>query len=339
MLRREGLTETNSQGRAVVESSEEEAERTERAVVAMLLQSERYDALRLPLAAQYCAAGALCAVLERPDERVKRLTSPAAFRVAHTHFTLGNGITFLHSVGFALEAHARTAIDSEEWSKHGQVTTALSHATMLRSILLQISPAHLRIVDEALDAWPISDDEKRTLKGMSERSLWTGMEIDEIERRLALEMGVNPFSDFGVQTQLGWKALGVTWSIRHHRDAPSRLVACEIAAAVQLIQAEIGGIDLGFTQAEVEIDLRSDRPGGLGVSPIAILHDASALPAPQFEAALREALMQGRTPKALPLRPIRELLAFAQPSGVNRAALDLEQPLALTLRLESREEG
>jgi hypothetical protein len=75
------------------------------AVLAMLLLSEVYDDVNLHFAARYYAAGALYVAINHPSDKVNRLISQAAFRLANTFYAAGEGMSYIHSLSYGLKLH------------------------------------------------------------------------------------------------------------------------------------------------------------------------------------------------------------------------------------------
>jgi hypothetical protein len=107
------------------------------------------------LAARYYAAGAFFTTLNVENEHTSRLISQAAFRVADTYYVAGEGITYVHSMNFALEAHHGVASDPHDWTKHPQLQRSFAHAVVLRAIARHIAPRMVPMIDQAVAAWPL----------------------------------------------------------------------------------------------------------------------------------------------------------------------------------------
>jgi hypothetical protein len=130
-------------------------ENIEGSVLAMLLLSQCYEDLGLHMAARYYAAGAFFTTLNVENEHTSRLISQAAFRVADTYYVAGEGITYVHSMNFALEAHHGVASDPHDWTKHPQLQRSFAHAVVLRAIARHIAPRMVPMIDQAVAAWPL----------------------------------------------------------------------------------------------------------------------------------------------------------------------------------------
>ena len=114
-------------------------------ILAMLVISEAYEALRLHFASRYYAAGALFTALNQEDDRLLVRVEQAIFRLTETFFAAGGGLTYIYHSGAALRAHAAGLVaDADDWSKHPQVQRCLVHAAIYRAIARRIASDLLR---------------------------------------------------------------------------------------------------------------------------------------------------------------------------------------------------
>lgn len=336
-------------------------ESLEGSIIAMLLLSQTYLALNLPLAARYYAAGALYLALRESDDRFKRRVPQAAFAVAESFYTAGEGITFLHALSGALFAHAALTPDADDWSKHKEVQRQVAHALILRAVVLKLAPHALPLVDEAIDLWPLGENERDDLRKMSAGPPWSDETEDDLRKKLSAELGLSPLGDLGPQTEIKWSAFGLLWTVRHEPNEEARLLAMEVATTLQVVQADLGDMDLVIPPSNVTIQFRCDdvsepsvtqqprneeliwavvMPKSIGhdvdqlnvaVTAVAImiLRDSSALPYAEFDRLIEGRMERGLFGKVLSVRPVRELLKFADPNSLDRARMAGEPPLKL----------
>ena len=329
----------------------------EGSVLAMLLLSQSYEDLGLHMAARYYAAGALFTTLNVENERTSRLVSQAAFRVADTFYVAGEGITYVHSMNFALEAHHGVASDPHDWTKHPQLQRSFAHAVVLRAIARYIAPRIVPLIDEAVAAWPLPKSEQDIFRAMSEDEPWSRMTAEEIEAKIAVELGHHPFGDVGTARSVAWSAFGVVWTIRCVPDRDTWLAALELAAAIQIVQVEFADVDLLIIPSRVIIDVEvSDKtkpqcaqlpdngklawkvtmPKAVPNPPseeyqvylmsvvLMVLGQTTALPVPQLDELIEKRMERGLPGRVFSVRPVRELMQLAQPEHLDFAKLASE---------------
>lgn len=329
----------------------------EGSILAMLLLSQSYEDLGLHMAARYYAAGALFTALHVNNERTSRLVGQSAFRVADTFYVAGEGITYVHSMNFALEAHQGVASDPHDWTKHPQVRRSFAHAVVLRAIARHIAPRMVPLIDEAVATWPLPQSERDIFRAMSENEPWSRMTAEDVEAKIAAELGQHPFGDVGAERSVAWSAFGVIWTIRCVADKDTWLAALELAAAIQIVQVEFADVDLMIipslalidveladetkpecaqlpdngklawkvTMPRVAPDARSEEYEAYLMSVVLmVLTQATALPVPQLGALIEKKMERGLPGRVFSVRPLRDLIRFAQPEHLDSAKLASE---------------
>jgi hypothetical protein len=336
----------------------------EGSILAMLTISDCYYSPRMPVAARYYAAGALFITLRSESDEVKRHIGRAAFAIADTFEAAGEGVTFLHSIRPALMAHEMSAIDPGDWEKHPQVKRTIAHAAILRAIARRLAPDLLPLVDTAIAEWPLPPDERDGFIELSQGPPWSTASITDIEGQIAHEFGQHPFSDIGDRRSVEWSALGVRWTVRSVAHQDTWFAALEIAAALQIVQIEFADLDLVLipSAATIDVDLRDLETPMLSQLPdngrlawkivmpkvgprepsfvhpasvaIAILGQTTALPFDAFQQLATERIERGLPLRAFSVRPIRELMAFAEPENLDRKGMQGMQRPAFAHSLE-----
>ena len=174
-----------------------------------------------------------------------------------------------------------------------------------------------------------------------------------LNQKIAKELGQHPFGDIGARAAT-WSALGVVWAVRGSPTPECWLAVCEIAAILQLAQVEFADADLVAIPSNVTIEVElsaverpvvrqlpdngslawrvimpaeyadgrsDDQSFELAATAITILGQATALPFDRFRELTEERFKRGMSSRFFSVRPIRELMAFAQPEGVPWAIL------------------
>ncbi len=174
---------------------------------------------------------------------------------------------------------------------------------------------------------------------------WGSLPSDEIWRRIQAEIGGPIFSDVGARRTIPWSALGITWTVSFANTYELTLLGEELAATLQIIQADLAEVDLCLfpTTANIELELTDHnntvfeevpdnsvarwllRVPSSWLSPqtsghtderlnpltiaATILGQCTALPHDKFVAILESAFKTGLATKAFSVRPARELFA------------------------------
>ena len=321
-------------------------------ILSMLVISHSLSELNLHFAARYYAAGALFLALNQEDETIKHRIGQAFFCLADTFHAVGEGISYLYALAHALEAHHAVASNPHDWTKHPHVQTSFAQATVLRAIARHLDPSIIPLIDKAISSWPLPEEEQKAFINLSEQPPWANMTREEVEKKIASELGQHPFSDIGPRSAT-WSALGIVWTVKGNPTQECWLAVSEIAAVLQLAQVEFGDADLVVVPSDVmiEVELRDirkphieqlpdngrlawratmpieyvadDRDNSFQLAAIAIsiLGQATALPFEKFRELTDERFERGLSARFFSVRPIRELLAFAQPQEIPFAVM------------------
>ena len=317
-------------------------------ILSMLVISQSLSELNLHFAARYYAAGALFLALNQEDEGLERHIGDALFRLADTFHAAGEGIIYFYALTGALEAHHAVASDPHDWTKHSHVQASFAQATILRAIARHLDPAVVPLIDKAISLWPLPQAEKKAFIELSEKPPWANMTREEIEGKIACELGQHPFSDIGSRSAT-WSALGILWTVKGSPNLECWLAVSELAAVLQLAQVEFGDTELIVipSAATIEVELSRARkidikqlpdngklawrvtvpvehPSGaeddytleLASVAITILGQATALRFDTFKELAEKRFQRGLASRFFSVRPIRELLAFVQPDGI-----------------------
>ncbi len=331
-------------------------ENIEGSILAMLLLSQSYEDLRLHMAARYYAAAALFTALHVDSDRTSRLISQAAFRVAHTFYVAGEGITYIYSLCGALELHHSVASDPHDWTKHPQVQATFANAVILRAIGQCIGPPVVPLIDDAIAAWPLPRSELDAFRAMSEKEPWSHVTVEEF----ASELGQHPFGDMGPERSIDWSAFGIVWTIRCVAEKDTWLAALELAAAIQIAHVEFAETDLLIipSRAMINVVLADEtKPqcvqlpdngklawmvsmpkaipetsGGdseayqahLMALVLMVVGQATALPVSKFDKVVEKILERGLPGRVFSVRPLRELMKLAQPERLDFPKLKTE---------------
>jgi hypothetical protein len=322
-------------------------------MLSMLLISQSLSELNLQYAARYYAAGVLFLALNQQDEALKHRVSRAYFRLADTFHAAGEGISYFYVLAHALGAHHALASNPHDWTEHSHVQTSFAQATVFRAIARRLDTRIVRLIDEAISSWPLPETEQKRFIDLSEEPPWANMSRKEIEAKIANELGQHPFGDIGLRSAT-WSALGIVWTVKGSATPEDWLAVTEFAAILQLAQVEFADAELVVIPSDVSIEIElchkkevkikqlpdngklvwrvsmpAEYAGGtddehafeLATVAITILGQVTALPINTFKELTEARFRRGFSARFFSVRPIRELLAFAQPAEIPSAAL------------------
>jgi hypothetical protein len=289
--------------------------------------------------------------LNQEDENLKLRLGQAAIRLADTFYAAGEGITFLYSIGEALQAHEAVANDPDDWNKHSAVSRSMTHAVILYAVGTRLAPDLLPQIDRAVETWPLPVGEREGLISLSKQAPWSTMSLDEIEAKIVNQFGHNPFNDVGQGRSIVWSALGVTWTIQSSADRDTWFAAQDVAATLQIAQVEFADVDLLVVPSQASIEIVLDNIGEpqinqlsdngsltwkivmpreypegadakelafqIATVAITVLGQVTALSFERFRDLCGERFERGLAHRLFSVRPARELMKFAVPSGLD----------------------
>jgi len=219
-------------------------------VLAMILLSNAYGELHLPWAARLYAGAAQMVAMRAGDDQCKRLVGRAAFQIAVSFFEAGESLSYVAALRRALILHLELASDPNDLERHKHIVESFSHVANLRGLLVQAEPQIATKFDEILETWPVSaEDRARLIKA----SAAIALSPEEARAVMGQDIGQSLTNDLGAEARLAWRALGVHWAIV--AQAGERLLAEQLAAVLQIIQADLGEVDLLIVPSNVELQL------------------------------------------------------------------------------------
>lgn len=324
------------------------------AIFAMVSMAHIYLEMKLNYAARYYAAGALLVAIYESNDHARSMIGKAADVIARSFYAAGEAVTYVYSVGQTMSFHGATVSDPGNWKKHEYIAALAATAVQFRVISQRIAPQVCTLLDSAFQEWPMAPEEIEEMKANCERlSPFASESAAEIEKKIADEMGVSPFSDLGLVTEVEWLALGIHWHIFHGSSHDERIMATAVAATLQVLQADLADVELAIIPSDVEIRLsladiarpqnesipsndkvicdlkmpiRSDSALDVGAAlttvAILLLRQASALPNEALDALTDEKFKQGLADRITSVRPATELMALAEPPALNRDAME-----------------
>ena len=182
-------------------------------------------------------------------------------------------------------------------------------------------------IDEVVksEIYDISEDQNGFIFKLDNDTLWKKIQ-DELHGR--------PFNDLGSERIIEWVALGINWSIRFENDYITNSVSEEFVSALQVMLADLAGIDLGLLPVTIDIYCKITEKNKISIENIpsneiqkiiirlpkdysldhvdisvvlAILDKSSVFPSELFVEKIKQSIMEGLSDKIFSVRPYHEL--------------------------------
>lgn len=322
------------------------AETLPKALSAMLLAAECYEHLKLFYAAKYYAAAVVHILFRETDPGLKKLLPRAAFHLCDACYASGSCLSYMELLHLALLFQQNYAPDPFDFAKHEVLQRQLAQVAILRSVTRRLAADVLPALDGMGSEWNLGDDLWSVVTEISQAGAepWGSLPTDEIWRQIQTEIGGPIFSDVGTRRAIRWPALGITWTVSFANTYELALLAEELAATLQIIQADLAEFDLCLfpTTADIELELTDEsrtvfkevpdnntarwllripsrwllpqesQPSE-EVNPLTmaatILGQCTALPYDRFLTIIESAFKAGLSTKTFNARPARELFA------------------------------
>lgn len=305
-------------------------------LVAMLLLSQCYRHLGLPLAAKQFALSAVGAAQASGDDTNVDLVARGLAQAAHSDYDSGAwcGAAELYEVAFM----ARDLYDSESGDPGELWTAAGMHLSMVAMAARDTEPRLQACIDSIC----------RRAGGeqlLTTRDALTPLSPEEWVRRADGQLEGRPFSDVGPERIIRFAALGTDWTVRSSIAYRHARAAERFAAAAQVLLVELSDDDLCLLPARIDVTVEAttkdlaledrvlsrasneqtlrkvllstaERPADLDAEQLhlellhalsRILLDVSLLPAERYFQTLESAYKRGLAHKLSPPRPYDDL--------------------------------
>ena len=235
------------------------AETLPRSLAAMLHAAECYERLKLFYAAKYYAAAVVHILFRETNPGLKKFLPRAAFHLCGSCYASGASLSYMEVLHLALLFQQSYMSDPFEFEKHPALEQQLAQVTILRSVTRRLAVDALPALDRMGGQWDLEADlwSLVTENSRPEAKPWSSLPVGEIWRRIQTEIGGPIFSDVGARRAIRWPALGISWTVSFENTYELALVAEELAATLQIIQADLAEVDLCLfpTTADIELEL------------------------------------------------------------------------------------
>ena len=225
------------------------------ALLAMLMISDCYRQLNLPLAAKQYALAVSGAAHTSGEDHVADLVAEGMLIAAEQSYVMGNWVAALEEVEiglFALHALSEENDRSNEVFQRGMHTYVMC-AWGARSLM----PALVAKIDEIGRRIDLADSAEEVF---ADTKPWSPNRWREIADEQLLG---RPFSDLGDQHIIRFAALGTEWTVKTPNEYAYVRAAERFSAAAQILLVEMAEEDLCLlpTHLEITVDLLEDDGG------------------------------------------------------------------------------
>ncbi len=216
------------------------------ALLIMLGISECYSRLNLPLAAKQYAL-AVAGAASSGDEALLDLVPPGLLAAADSEYVGGAWCSALELLDLGMVAQDLLIDESIDDGARARSERAIFNLGMLLRGARTLSPALLPRVEEVARRQGALDPLQRVIEEADEWDVETHVRLAD-EQLLG-----RPFSDLGAERILRFTALGVEWRLLSPNDYHHVLAAERLAAAAQIMSADLADDDLCLLPTSVEI--------------------------------------------------------------------------------------
>jgi len=241
-------------------------ETIEGSVLSMLLISQSYEKLGLLFAAKYYALASASIALMSTNPEVNLLVPKAIIQAAECDYLQGSWCGYLDLAETGLKAYGIFSKDSTNSTDVDEFYRTIFHVATMIAITSVLNAGLCDFLKEKTEKWNIGDWLNKILP--KAYSVWEKLEISEIWNKLEEQIQGRPFGDIGVVREVTWSELGITWKVSWKNDFETTPVAEQMIAVLQILLADLAGIDLCFLRTNVDINVRKDKISDIKVEPI-----------------------------------------------------------------------
>jgi hypothetical protein len=232
-------------------------------VLATLMTADIFGRLRLYAAAKYYALVAASLVQEADLDLYPR----ALFAAAAADYHQGAWLSAAEANRTAVTSHHLFAEQPLDLDEHSGFRNALVEFLLLDSAAHHQGPIFVEYVATRSRAVGVDELLQQMLDVKPITPWWAGLTAEELTDACIRELGRPPFSDAGTRRAIRWSALGVRWSVEFDNDAGDSAVGQRLAAALQIVLADLARRDPVLLPTTVTIDVASIDPDA---EPVAI---------------------------------------------------------------------
>lgn len=230
------------------------------AVEMLLAAAAIYMRLDLPLAAKQYALTAATVAQTSSDPHLKLAIANGFTEAGKAEHAAGQTLSAVKTMSIAALAQINYSDDPWNMERHGYLEGLFYTQALIYKITLDCRPTLQSLLEELLSDSGMLPLAKEWVAAAESAPRYTEASVRARaeEERLGL-----PFADLGPVRLYGWSALGIAWSVRTRNSKDDVLAAERIAAALQLLAAELGSRDAQLLSSPVNIEVGADLPAGV----------------------------------------------------------------------------
>lgn len=239
----------------------------EGAAIMMLLASDVYYNLGLPLAAKQYAMSAASVAKTSGDRDLAVLVARGLILTATYEHKAGQWLTATRTFRVGIWAQAELAGDPWSFERYPYFMNMLIDQCFILRTASSLRPGLLPAVEPVVQSTQLDKLVAPMLASVAHVDPLGEDEVADSADRGGLG---RPFSDAGPVREYSWAALGNVWVVSTPNDRPHVLAAERFVAAAQITLADLAGEDLllvpGHVRIEVEVSDQPVEPGSVFVA-------------------------------------------------------------------------
>lgn len=233
-----------------------QGDRVRGSILTMLMLSRTYERLGLPLAARQYALAAVGAAHAADHDEHSDLITQGLMMAAHLDYASGAWASAIETYEVAVMAHVQYEDDPWDTERHTNMANALLAAVRLRTSASFVGDALAQRVVALQDRTGLSQFVDPVL-AETENGL---SDPESFGQAVRAQFGVQPWNDLGPDRHIRWSALGLNWHVKSANSYSHVRAAERLAAAAQVLCAELAVEDLVTLPTTITIDVRAAMP-------------------------------------------------------------------------------
>lgn len=226
-------------------------------ILATLMTAEIYSRLKLHAAAKYYSLAAAALV----PEDLLDLYPRCLFKAAEADYHQGAWFSATQLYQKAFTAHGLLAGRPFDIDSHPDLSRALYGLAVIQATAVKAGPPHEGFVSRSLEEGGVTDLLREGLASFPEAPWWDALSLEELTDRTLQQLGRPAFADAGARRAVKWSALGACWTIEFANSYADTLVAERLAAAAQVILADLALRDPALLPTQVTIEVAVGAAG------------------------------------------------------------------------------
>ena len=183
------------------------------------------------------------------------------FRAAEADYHQGAWFSATQLYQKAFTAHGLMAERPFDLGKHADLSRALFGLGVIQATAVKGGPPYEGFISRSLEEGGATDLLREGLASLPEPPWWDALPLEELADRTLDQLGRPTFADAGALRSVKWSALGTCWTIEFANSYADTLVAERLAAAAQVILADLALRDPALLPTQVTIEVTAGAAG------------------------------------------------------------------------------